>query len=169
MACPSPPRPFERSYLSENWGRVRWYGRAILSSMDLSFAKMHQSQEMVIHHTCKNWFSRFSRYSAARSVFKALCGVCEKRNFKEISTNLCLVLFPHTSLQNKQNTHWLRLFSQYVVFFDKIRCSETKFLFTNYQLAEPRIRGKSSRNYLRVAFKDPILLAACFIAPIVKN
>lgn len=86
------------------------------------------------------------KYSAA--VFTALCGVCEKRNFKEISTNLCLVLFPDTSLQNKQNTHWLRLFSQVVVICDKIRRCEINFLFTSYQLAEPRIRGKSSRNYL---------------------
>lgn len=161
MARPSPPRRFERSYLSENWGRVRWYGVWLYLSWIFPLRRCIKiKREMVTHHT--DFLDFHHKYFAARSVFKALCGVCENwRNFKEISTNLCLVLFPYTSLQNKQNTHWLRLFSQDVVIYDKIRRWEINLLFTSYQLAKPRIHGKSSRNYLRAAFKDSTLLVAC--------
>lgn len=45
------------------------------------FAKMHQKQELVIHHISKHWFPQLEfsqKYSAASPVFKALFGIWKR-------------------------------------------------------------------------------------------
>ena len=81
---------------------------------------------------------------------------------RKISSNLCIVSFRHTSLQNKQNTYWSGFIAQNVVIIcgnisnvQKLNIHQLSTSWTTFSL-------ETTSDYLLVAFIDLVVNGALF-------